>query len=70
MLPNDVIHLNEKEKAILVFLAKGYGDKEIASEMDLCERTIRHYLTTIHDKLNTKTRPQAVAEAIRRGLIA
>ena len=64
------LFFNQRELIILSHLSKGYGDKQMAQEMDISERAIRYCLTNIHKKLNTKTRSQAVAEAIRLELIA
>lgn len=54
----------EREVAILRLLAGGYSNKEIARAMFLAEGTVKNYVSTILDKLDTRDRTRAVLKAI------
>lgn len=50
--------INERELEIIELIAKGYSNKEIASELFLSEGTVRNYLSSILDKLQLRDRTQ------------
>lgn len=50
-------------------LAQGKSTREIARALVLSEETIKTHLTRIYQKLGVNDRVQAVALALRRGLI-
>lgn len=50
--------LSEKEEEIINLVAKGFSNKEIASEMFLSEGTVRNYLSVILEKLDLRDRTQ------------
>ena len=51
--------LNERESRILSFLEQGFTNKQIGDELFLSEKTIKHYMTSILQKLQVKNRVQA-----------
>lgn len=51
-------NLTDKENEILENIAKGYNNKEIASQMFLSEGTVRNYITTLLEKLQLRDRTQ------------
>lgn len=59
----------EKELYVLKALGRGLKNSEIALELDIAERTVKSYLTTIYSKLEVKTRAQATLVAIQRKYI-
>jgi DNA-binding CsgD family transcriptional regulator len=61
--------LTKREIEILQLVASGKIDKEIAPALGITERTVRYHLQNLSDKLETKTRAETVAEAIRRKII-
>lgn len=61
--------LTKKELELLRLLATGLKNKEIASELFVSERTVKAYLTTIYEKLDVKSRAQAIAVAIEQKYI-
>lgn len=61
--------LTNKEIAVLQALARGLKNSEIASELDVAERTVKSYLTTIYSKLEVKTRAQAIVVAMEQAYI-
>ncbi|MEW5721283.1 MAG: response regulator transcription factor [Chloroflexota bacterium] len=61
--------LLEEEIRVLALIAQGATNEEIAREMYWGERTVRRKVDEIIVKLGVKNRAQAVAEAIKKGLI-
>ena len=51
--------LTERERQILEKLAAGLSNKEIAQELFLSEKTIKHYMTNILQKLHVRNRVEA-----------
>ncbi len=62
--------LSPRETEILNMLADGLGNKEIAWRLHISEHTVKYHIGSIFNKLNASSRAEAVAIAIRRGLIA
>ena len=54
--------LSEREAQVLAALAKGQLYKEIASQLEISENTVRTYVKRIYDKLHVHTRTEAVAK--------
>ncbi len=51
--------LSEREHSILELVAQGKTNKEIADELFLSEKTIKHYMTNILHKLHVRNRVEA-----------
>lgn len=51
--------LNDRESRILSYLEQGFTNKQIGDELFLSEKTIKHYMTSILQKLQVKNRVQA-----------
>lgn len=54
---------SEKEMYVLKALGRGLKNSEIANEMNVSERTVKSYLTTIYSKLEVSNRTQATIVA-------
>jgi DNA-binding NarL/FixJ family response regulator len=63
------VTLTEREAEILRMVATGKKTQEIARSVHLAERTVKHYLELICEKLGAENRSHAVALAVQRGLI-
>ena len=61
--------MTEKELFVLQAIARGYPSKEIAFDMGISERTVKAHLTNIYAKLKVDSRAEAVAVAIKQGII-
>lgn len=48
--------ISDKEYEIITLVAKGFSNKEIASDLHLSEGTVRNYLSAILDKLDLRDR--------------
>ena len=55
--------LTSREMDILKFLAQGQPNKQIGSELGLSEKTIKHYITNILQKLQVRNRVEAALVA-------
>ncbi|MBR1945189.1 MAG: response regulator transcription factor [Alphaproteobacteria bacterium] len=55
--------LTPKQKEVLKYLAKGFQNKEIASQMNLSVSTIKLHVSGVILRLNVKTRTAAVVRA-------
>lgn len=62
--------LTGREIECLRLVARGKTDREIAQILSVSQRTARFHVENVKTKLRVDTRVQAVAEAIRRQLIA
>ncbi len=56
-------NLNERERQILEKLAIGMSNREIADDIYLSEKTVKHYMTNIMHKLHVSNRVQAAIKA-------
>lgn len=61
--------MTEREHEILVAMADGHSNREIAEQLRLSVNTIRNNVQDILTKLDTHSKLEAVAEAVRRGII-
>ncbi len=61
--------LTPREHEVLVLLADGVGNREIASALGISEHTVKFHLSAIFGKLGATTRTDAVRRALRAGLI-
>lgn len=61
--------LSVREREILMHLAQGLSNKQIASEISVGVETVKTHISSILHKLEAVDRTQAVALALRRGLI-
>lgn len=65
---NEVEDLTDREATILRHVAQGLSNKEIALQLDLQEKTVKHYMTNILQKLQVRNRVEAALKARDLGL--
>ena len=63
-------HLTCRETEVLRLMARGLGNRDIASCLGLAERTVKGHVMNIFNKLDVGSRTEAVREALRRGLVS
>jgi len=61
--------LSEREREVLVLVAQGYSNREIAERLVLAEGTVKNHVSNILGKLQAENRTQAADIARRHGLI-
>jgi DNA-binding NarL/FixJ family response regulator len=62
--------LTARELEVLGMLAEGLGNKAIASRLAISSHTAKFHVAAIMGKLGARSRTEAVALAMRRGLVA
>jgi DNA-binding NarL/FixJ family response regulator len=61
--------LSAREVQVLRLVAQGLPTREVATQLSYSERTIKNVIHDVTTKMNARTRSQAVAAAVREGLI-
>ena len=61
--------LTKREKEILIQVASGMSNKEIAINLDISERTVKNHISNIFKKIDVSDRTQAAVFAIKNDLI-
>ena len=61
--------LSEREIEVLHLIAKGTANKEIAAELCISQSTVKTHIANIFQKLGARDRTEAVAQAIKKGII-
>lgn len=61
--------LTKRELEVLVLVANGLFNKEIAEKLDISERTVKNHISNIFKKIEVADRTQAAVFAIRNNLI-
>lgn len=61
--------LSKRELEVLNFISLGLRYEDIAEELDISVHTVRHHIEKIYRKLDVTSRGQAVAQAVRSGII-
>jgi DNA-binding NarL/FixJ family response regulator len=61
--------LSEREIAVLKLVAEGNRNREVGEQLSITEETVKAHIRHIMEKLSAKDRTQAVAIAVRRGII-
>jgi len=62
--------LTPREIEILDYMARGSSNKQIASQLDVSEQTVKNQITSIFRKLDANARTEAVWKALERGIIS
>ncbi len=61
--------LSERELQVLERVARGYANKQVASDLGISEDTVKAHMKNIMSKLDAKDRTHAVVTAAKRGFI-
>ena len=63
---DELAQLTAQEQKILLLVAEGKTNKEIAAEVYLSDKTVKNYVSSILSKLNLQRRAQAAAYLAKR----
>jgi two-component system nitrate/nitrite response regulator NarL len=61
--------LTEREQGVLELVAGGLTNKEIGDRLFLTEKTVKHYMSNILDKLQVRNRVEAVMLAREKHIL-
>lgn len=61
-------NLSPREVSVVKLIANGMSNKEISSELDLSEKTVKNHVSRIFEKLSMSSRTQVVVHAIKSGI--
>jgi DNA-binding CsgD family transcriptional regulator len=61
--------LSAREREVLALLAEGASNKEIGRALGLTIHTVKFHVASLTEKLGARSRVEAVAIAIRAGLM-
>lgn len=64
-----LVELTKREREILVQVANGMSNKEIAINLNITERTVKNHIFNIFKKINVSDRTQAAVFAIKNNFI-
>ena len=60
--------LSDREREVLVEVAGGRSNKEIAHRLGITEKTVKTHLTRIFERIGVADRTQAAVWAVRHGV--
>jgi DNA-binding NarL/FixJ family response regulator len=62
--------LTARERDVLLHLARGLSNPEVASELNLSRHTVKQHTSAVYKKLGVRNRAEAASRAQRLGLVA
>jgi DNA-binding NarL/FixJ family response regulator len=68
-LPKTIDTLTPREMEVLRLMAQGLGNRDIAAQLHVNERTIKYHVSAILSKFGVSNRTEAVTYAAQQGLI-
>ncbi len=67
-IPRERAQLSQREREIIILIAQGYKNKEIAEKMFITEQTVKNHLHNVFDKLGVSDRLELALYAIHNSL--
>ena len=69
MKTESITNLSRREQEVLDSLLENLSNKEIASKLNIAERTVKFHVRSVFGKLGATNRTEAVSMAVQRGLV-
>jgi DNA-binding NarL/FixJ family response regulator len=66
--PRRTSTLSHREVEVIRLIAEGYSNKEISTQLDLSDKTVKNHVSNILAKLSISARAEAAAYAIKSGI--
>ena len=67
---NDVEQLSAREHVVLICIAEGATNKEVAEQLGVSVNTVRTHRARLMEKLDLRTTGEFVGQAVDRGLVS
>jgi DNA-binding NarL/FixJ family response regulator len=67
--PRETHALTPQEVRLLALLADGHSYQTAAAQLDITINTIRNYVRSVYDKLHVHSKSEAVAKALKQGIL-
>ncbi len=64
------LNLTDREQQVLQWLVQGASNDAIAHQLHITVATVKAHLTAIFEKLNVRSRTQAIVKALKLGLVS
>ena len=61
--------LTARELDVLRLVARGLSNKEIAADLGITTHTVKYHLAAVLEKLDVRSRTEAVSLGVRKGLV-
>jgi len=61
--------LSPREREVVVLVARGHTNRQIAEALIISERTVGNHVMNIYGKIGATDRAQAIVYAIKQGLV-
>jgi two-component system, NarL family, nitrate/nitrite response regulator NarL len=68
LVPRPVDTLTQREKVIVSYLVQGWRNREIASQLEISEQTVKNHLRAIYDKVGVSDRLELALYALHQRL--
>ena len=66
---DDFVTLSEREREVMLCIARGLSAKQCAQELGIAPRTVERHVENLRNKLNARNKPHLVAKALSGGHI-
>lgn len=66
--PDSFASLTARETGVLELLSQGLTNRQIGERLHLAEKTVKHHMTVILQKLHVRTRTEAALMAVQHGV--
>ncbi|MFQ5997584.1 MAG: response regulator [Dehalococcoidales bacterium] len=67
---NSAEHLTRRELEVLKLASRGLGNQDIAAQLGIGVRTVRHHLASVFSKMGASSRTDAVLKALKHGWLS
>lgn len=68
-VPDSFESLTLREAEVLDLLSRGMSNREIGEQLHLAEKTVKHHMTAILQKLHVRSRTEAALIAVQHGVV-